>query len=291
MKALRLSAFLLVGLMTAALAAGAQEPGKPKPQADDTSKPAAAPDQQQPPPASQPQKDSSQPATAQPPEPGQAGQPPANDKDKLKGEDDHLKPNASGGSNDRLFFTMPNYSSIRADGTVVPLTPGQKYKLVARGTFDPVQLGYWAVIAGISQAENSEPGYGQGAEGYGKRYGATIADSTIENFMVGAVFPSVLKTDPRYFQNGKGSFLHRTKYAISRIFVTRTDSGHPTFNASEIFGSAFAAGISTYSYHPGNDRTVPNTLSVWGTQVGLDSITFMLKEFWPDLRRAIKKHH
>jgi hypothetical protein len=225
----------------------------------------------------QPSQPGRQPQQAQPPQPGQTAQP-------------GTKGAHEGTSNDRLFFAFPNYLAIENSGQLKPLTPGQKFNAVARGTFDPFELGFYAAVAGIGQADNSERGYGQGAEGYAKRYGATFADSVIENFMVGAVFPSVLHTDPRYYQLGKGGFVHRTEYAISRLFVNRTDSGHRIFNFSEVFGSAVAAGISTYSYHPGNDRTLSNTASVWGTQIGQDAISSMLKEFWPDLRKRFKKH-
>ncbi|MFZ0535569.1 MAG: hypothetical protein WAM47_01840, partial [Candidatus Sulfotelmatobacter sp.] len=146
-----------------------------------------------------------------------------------------------------------------------------------------------------------------GWEGYAKRYGAAFADGTIENFMTGAVFPSLLHQDPRFFQLGKGTFTHRTEYAVSRIFVTRTDSGKSHFNYSEIVGSAVSAVISTNTYHPrafittrydpttgmltyihnASDRTLTNTLSVWGTQVGYDTITIVVKEFWPDIHRKL----
>ena len=76
---------------------------------------------------------------------------------------------------------------------------------------------------------------------------------------------------------------------MSRIFVTRTDSGGEQFNYSEIVGSALSAGISTYSYHPRGDRNVSNAFSVWGTQVGYDTITIVVKEFWPDIRRKLQK--
>jgi hypothetical protein len=193
----------------------------------------------------------------------------------------------SGTSNDRLFYTLPNFLTLENAGQLPPLTTGQKFKVVARGTFDYVEFPWYAALAGISQAQNSEPGYGQGAAGYGKRYGTAFADGTIENFMVGAVFPSLLRQDPRFYQRGTGTFWHRTGYAISRIFVTRTDSGHAQFNFSEFLGSALGAGISTYSYHPRADRTLPNTASVWGTQVGYDTLTIFVKEFWPDIRRKL----
>jgi hypothetical protein len=195
----------------------------------------------------------------------------------------------SGTSKDRLFFVMPNFLTLENAENVPPLTAGQKYKVVALSTFDPFQFVYYTVIAGFGQATDSDEGYGQGAQGYGKRFGAIFADTTIENFMVGAILPSALHQDPRYFQKGKGSFGHRTWYALTRIVVTRGDSGHSQFNASEVFGSATAAAISTYSYHPESDRKIGNLANTWGTQLGLDSFGFMMKEFWPDLKRRFKK--
>lgn len=195
----------------------------------------------------------------------------------------------SGTSNDRLFFALPNFLTVDKNGKIIPLTAGQKFKVVARGAFDPVQIPWYSALAGISQAENSEPGYGQGAEGYGKRLGAYAADGVIENFMVGAVLPSLFRQDPRFFPSGHGSFFHRAGYAVSRIVVTRGDSGRPEFNISEVLGSAISSGISTYSYHPRHDRTLGNTASVWVSQMGYDAITITLKEFWPDIRRKLKK--
>jgi hypothetical protein len=197
----------------------------------------------------------------------------------------------SGTSKDRLFFTLPNFLTIENVGKVPPLTAKQKFKVVARSAFDPVEFFWYGALAGISQWENSEPGFGQGAEGYGKRYGSYFADGTIENFMTSAILPSLFHQDPRYFQMGKGGFWRRTGYAVSRIFVTRTDSGKSQFNFSEILGSAAASGISTYSYHPRGDRNVDNTLSVWGSQVGYDTLTYVVKEFWPDIRRKLRKSH
>jgi hypothetical protein len=193
----------------------------------------------------------------------------------------------AGTSNDRLFYTLPNFLTLENAGQLPPLSSKEKFKVVARGAFDYVEIPWYGFLAGISQAENSEPGYGQGAEGYGKRFGSAVADGTIENFMTGAILPSLLKQDPRFYQSSSGGFLHRTGYAVSRIFITRTDSGSEQFNYSEIVGSALSASISTYSYHPHADKTLANTASVWGTQVGYDTLTIVVKEFWPDIRRMI----
>jgi hypothetical protein len=266
---------------------------------------------QPPPPDENPASSSSQPpsSSTQAPAPNpQAGQP-TQSGDQSQDKD---KPATAQGSNatdqgtskDRLFFALPNFLTLENAGKLPPLTTGQKFKVVAQGSFDPIQIVWYAALSGLSQAENSEPGFGQGAAGYGKRFGAYAADGTIENFFVGAIFPSMLRQDPRYFQNGHGSFFHRTTYAVSRIFITRTDAGPNQFNYSEIVGAGVASAISTYSYHPHpgyhpgqttpyipSDRTFDNTLSVWGTQVGYDTLTLVIKEFWPDIRRSILKKH
>ena len=173
--------------------------------------------------------------------------------DKDKGENSQSASSQeknAGTSNDRLFYALPNFLSIENTEQLPPLTTKQKYAVVARGTFDPVQYPWWAFLSALSQAEDSEPGYGQGWEAYGKRFGTAAADGIIENFMTAAVLPSLLRQDPRFFQSSKGGFGRRSEYAVSRIFVTRIDSGGTQFNYSEIVGSALSASISTYSYHP-----------------------------------------
>jgi hypothetical protein len=209
-----------------------------------------------------------------------------------------------GTSKDRLFYALPNFLTLEHGGKVPPLSTKEKFAVVARGTFDPVEYPWWGVLSAISQAENSEPAYGQGWAAYGKRYGTTAGDGLVENFMVGAVFPTLLHQDPRFFQSGQGGFRRRTLYSVSRIFVTRTDSGHSQFNYSEIFGSATAAGISTFTYHPrstylstptnpnlfvASERTLGNAANVWATQLTLDTITIMIKEFWPDIHRKLSE--
>lgn len=213
--------------------------------------------------------------------------PSAKDNDNQDKKSTGVQDKNAGTSNDRLFYTLPNFLTLERGGKVPPLTTAQKYKVVFRGSFDPVIYPWYGFLSAISQAENSEPGYGQGWAGYGKRYGAAFADGTIENFFTGAILPSVLHQDPRYFQLGHGSFAHRTYYAVTRNIVTRTDSGGSQFNYSEIVGGGMSAFISTYSYHPSADQTVSNTMSVWATQYAYDTITIVVKEFWPDIHRKL----
>lgn len=192
----------------------------------------------------------------------------------------------TGGTNDRLFWTLPNFSTLENAHGVSPLTSGQKIKLVARTTFDPVEYPFYAFLAGISQAQNSEPSYGQGLIGYAKRFGSSFLDGTSENFFAQAFLPSVFRQDPRYFQDGKGTFWRRAGYAVSRTAVTRSDKGRMEFNISEVGGAAVAAGISN-TYHPVTDRNLPNTLQTWGTMMGWDTVSNVVKEFWPDIRRKV----
>lgn len=211
------------------------------------------------------------------------------------------KPAPSGTSNDRLFYTLPNFLSLENAGELPPLTSKQKFAVVARGSFDYIEFPWYGFLSAINQAEDAEPGYGQGWGAYGKRYATSMADGTIENFVTSAILPSILHQDPRFFQSDEGSFRRKAVYAVSRIFVTRTDSGGTQFNYSEVVGSALSAAISTYSYHPRStvlrtpsgprfipsDRTWRNTASVWGSQLGYDTITIVVKEFWPDIHRKL----
>jgi hypothetical protein len=224
------------------------------------------------------------------------------DKEKSKSVQEIPEGKVAGTSNDRLFYAMPNFLTLQGREKLPPMSAKDKFKVVALATFDYFEYPWWGALSAISQAENSEPAFGQGGAAYGKRYGAQAADSTIENFMVGAVFASALHQDPRFYQSGHGGFFTRTGYGVSRIFVTRGDNGKTQFNASEVFGSAAAAAISTYSYHPkstylstptnphlfaASDRTLRNAADVWATQVSLDTVTIVVKEFWPDIRKKM----
>jgi hypothetical protein len=197
----------------------------------------------------------------------------------------------TGTSKDRLFWTLPNFLTVEDEEDLPQLTSGQKFKVVGRSLIDPSEFVLIGFVAGLGQASNSNPTYGQGAEGYGKRYATAYADNAIENFMASAVLPSLLHQDPRYYPLGHGGFLKRTRHAISRVWITRSDSGQSQFNYSEVFGAGMAAAISTYGYHAAQERDAGTVVSVWGTQIGWDVGTYMLKEFWPDLRRKHHKDH
>jgi hypothetical protein len=187
---------------------------------------------------------------------------------------------------DRMFYVMPNYLTVDNQSKVVPLTWKQKFAITAKGAFDPYEFVIVGVVAGIRQADDAYPAFGQGMSGYGQRYGTAFADQVDGNIMVGGVFPSILKTDPRYFRLGRGKVGQRFFYAFSRVFVTRKDSGGNTFNIPEFAGNATAIAISTV-YYPPADRSVWNGVNSWGVQMGIDAFGNELKEFWPDIHNYL----
>lgn len=215
-------------------------------------------------------------------------QPSANSSTKSSGAAQDDSANSEGKKGSRVFGVMPNDLTVEGANQIKPISAGTKFKLVAEGAFDPYEFAIVGILAGIGQATNDTPEWGQGASGYGIRYGADFGDQVIGNFMVGAVFPSILRQDPRYFQSGKGTFGHRFMYALSRVIITRSDNGNRQFNFSEVGGTALAAGISDL-YHPPAERTWAETTQTWGTQIGVDAFGFELKEFWPDIRRKVFK--
>lgn len=189
-----------------------------------------------------------------------------------------------------MFYVMPNYLTVDNESEAKPVSWKEKFSMAAKGSFDPYEFTLVGVVAGIHQAADSDPGFGQGFQGYAKRYGAAFADQVDGNIMVGGVFPTILKIDPRYFRLGKGSFGHRLGYAIDRIFIARKDSGGHMFNVPEFAGNAVAIGISNI-YYPAADRDFSGNFNDWGTQMGLDAFGNTLKEFWPDIHQYLQRKH
>jgi len=185
----------------------------------------------------------------------------------------------------RILWIIPNFRSVSASTNLLPQSFKEKLWLATQDSFDYSAFIYEGIVAGISMAGKSEPSFGQGASGYGIYYAHTFADGTIENYMVEAIVPAITKEDPRYYTLGHGGFFKRSGYAISRVFITRTDAGKSSVNLSEIVGAGAAAGISNAYYPPGN--TWVKTYQRWGSQMLQDAIDFEFKEFWPDINRAI----
>ena len=167
-----------------------------------------------------------------------------------------------------------------------PLNFKSELWLATQDTFDYSDFILVGALAGIDMAGKSQPTFGQGAEGFGKYYWHVFVDGAVENYMTEAIIPVVTKEDPRYYTMGKGGLFKRSGYAVSRLFITRTNLGTSTFNLSEVVGAGAAAGIGN-AYYPAQNNQWVKTYQRWGTQVGLDGVFNMLKEFWPDVNKAI----
>jgi len=152
----------------------------------------------------------------------------------------------------RVLGVVPNFY-VSYYHNAVPLNPRQKFELAWKTTVDPVSFGVTGAIAGIQQAQNDFSGYGQGAQGYGKRFGAAYANLVASTYIGGAILPSLLKQDPRYFYKGSGSKRSRMLYAIANSVICKGDNGHWQPNYSNIVGSLAAGGISNL-YYPAENR-------------------------------------
>lgn len=153
----------------------------------------------------------------------------------------------------RVLGVLPNFY-VTYDPHSAPLTPRQKFALAWKSSTDPVTFAATGVIAGIEQATDSFSGYGQGAQGYAKRYGAGYADGFIATMIGGAILPTWWKQDPRYFYKGTGTKRSRVLYAIANAVVCKGDNGHWQVNYSAIVGGLAAGGISNL-YYPDGDRS------------------------------------
>jgi hypothetical protein len=188
---------------------------------------------------------------------------------------------------ERTFGVVPHFGTTdRMDAP--PLKPGGKFKLFAKTSFDPAIIAIAAAQAGLSQADDQFGGYGQGAEGYGKRFGAAFADEVSAGFFGNFLYPTLFKQDPRYFRLGHGGFRHRFGYSLAQELVCHTDSGGRTFNASAVLGAFTAGGVSNL-YYPSDDRGFKLTMSRSGLALAYASIGNLLSEFWPDIKRKVFK--
>jgi len=191
-----------------------------------------------------------------------------------------------GKQNKRILWVIPNYRAVSANAHLPPLSFKGELWLATQDTFDYSDFIFVGALAGVDMAGKSQPTFGQGAEGFGKYYWHVFVDGAIENYMTEAFIPVVTKEDPRYYTMGKGGLFKRTGYAVSRLFITRTNSGGSTFNLSEVVGAGAAAGIGN-AYYPAQNNQWVKTYQRWGTQVGLDGVFNALKEFWPDVNQKI----
>jgi len=178
----------------------------------------------------------------------------------------------------RVLGVFPNFY-VTYVHDAAPLSPKQKFELAWKATIDPVNFAVTAGVAGVEQSQDQFNGFGQGVEGYAKRYGAAFADSTVSTFFGSAILPSLLKQDPRYFYKGTGSTRSRVLYALANAVICKGDNGRWQANYSNILGNLAAGGISNL-YYSGQDRdgawlTFENAL----IGIGATAATNVLQEF------------
>ncbi len=248
--------------------------------------PARAQDPQQTPPPAPPPASSTPPQQAPPPPP--AGTSNSGNTPAATPAPAPAKPeNASGDDRNRIFGLIPNYTSVEGSTeNVKPITSRESFKMAAMDSFDPMVYPLFGFIAGVSQIQNEPPSYGRTWSGYAKRYGLAFTDNTVCSLVTTGLMPSLLKQDPRYYQGQTTGFFHRLGYAASRSVVTKSRSGHPQFNLSEVGGTLIVANVGNL-YYPDEERNAISTLERWGTQAMWDTFANELKEFWPDVRRIM----
>src|SRR5271163_1617078 len=179
----------------------------------------------------------------------------------------------------RILFIIPNFRSVSVDEKLPPMTAKEEMKLVLQDSFDYSSFIYVGIVAGIGQAENSYPDFGQGAAGYGRYYWHNMVDAVDENLFTEFLVPYVAREDPRYYTLGRGGFPKRLVYSVSRLAITRNNNGNNTFNFGEVVGAGASSGISNL-YYPSKYATWTKTGQKWITQIGIDGLGNVAKEFW-----------
>jgi len=201
-------------------------------------------------------------------------------------DDQKKQDNSEGKQTSRILWVVPNFAAVSANTQLPPLTVRGKFKLGTEDSVDYSAFVWAGIVAGQSMALKSYPELGNGAAGYGRYYWRAFADQVSGTFFTEAIVPSVTHEDPRYYTLGHGGFFHRTAYALSRVVITKTDSGGKSFNYSEVAGNALEAGLSN-AYYPAEERSFRKTAENWGTQLEAAALNNIAKEFWPDIRRHL----
>jgi hypothetical protein len=201
---------------------------------------------------------------------------------------DQQSDDLEGAQTKRILWIIPNYRAVSASTGLPPLSTRAKFVLATQDSFDYSSFILAGLLAGYNQALNSSPEFRQEASGYGRYYWHSFVDQAVGNYFTEAVIPAATHEDPRYYTLGHGGFVHRTGYAVSRLFITRTDSGGDTFNLSEIAGNLMDASVSNL-YYPAQERTLGRTAKAWGTQIGVDGLANLVKEFWPDIHHGFSR--
>jgi hypothetical protein len=185
----------------------------------------------------------------------------------------------------RVFGVMATFNTT-TNKDALPLSSVQKYQLFFKSATDPWPFVLAGFGAGIDQADDSFPEYGQGMQGYAKRFGAAYTDYFTGNLLGNAVLASLMKEDPRYFQKGTGSFTSRFLWAATSTVWCKRDNATWGPNYANVLGNLMGAAVSNL-YYPQSERTAGDTISRGFTVTAQAIIGSEVIEFWPDIVR----HH
>jgi len=189
----------------------------------------------------------------------------------------------------RVMGVMAAFNTT-ANHDALPLTSGQKFQLFFKSQTDPWPFALTAVVAGFGQATDDHEEYGQGFQGYAKRYGAAYGDAFIGNFFGNAVLTSLWHEDPRYFQKGTGSFTSRALWAATSTVWCKRDNGSWGPNYANLIGNLIGSAIANV-YYPASERTASDTVTRSLTVSAEGIVGSEVIEFWPDIVRRYEKNH
>jgi hypothetical protein len=260
-----------------------QLPDAPLPQNEETA--LAQSSEQQPASASGP----AQIGNAQPGMPNSSSSQTAAQSDTEKSQHEKAEEQLKEQEHQRVAGVMATFNTT-SNRNALPLSPGQKFQLFFRSEVDPWPFLLASVVSGLGQADDDYPEWGQGMQGYAKRFGASYSDAFIGNFFGNAVLPIMLHEDPRYFQKGTGSKTRRFLWAASSTVWCKRDKGGWGPNYANVGGNLIGAAIAR-AYYPPSERDLPSTISDGVTVSAEGIVGAEVIEFWPDLARHMKRKH
>jgi hypothetical protein len=197
------------------------------------------------------------------------------------------RPEKNGGQGPFELVTRRSWFYPDLARTSGPLTAGEKFKLFLDTSMSPPQILTSAAAAGISEARGTLAGYGQGGEGFGKRFGSSMASNASSHFFGTFLLPAVLREDPRYFVRGNGGWKVRVGHALLRTVVIRTDTGANKFNIPGTAGPLLAEGLAN-TYLPDSERTAGKTFERFGIRIGFSAANNLLSEYWPSIFKSLR---
>lgn len=188
---------------------------------------------------------------------------------------------------ERRSVGPPNRLAYKPGAVLCVPDAHEKFKLLLEDTFDPLTFAGVALGAAVGQAQNNDRSFGQGAAGYGRRFGAGFLDQAASGFFKNFAYPTIFSQDPRYYRLGRGSSKVRLAHALEHIFVAHREDGTASFSFSEWLGTASSVALSN-AYHPDHKRGFGPAAKNVGVDVAGDMAFDVVREFWPEIAKRCK---